>query len=377
MPHYVVRMGNKYRMMDENNIEVCDTLPPNNYNVQYNDMTGEYWLEPISEFVIPKKLYGDCVKKSERIINTFLSRPLTTGVLLNGVKGSGKTMLAKLVSANGAKVGIPTLVINKPYCGDGFNQFIQSISGPCIILFDEFEKVYDYSDQEKILTLFDGVYPSKKLFLLTTNKSGSVSEYLKNRPGRIYYSFSFDTLETKFVREYCQDNLINKSHIDDVVRYTQVFNFFNFDMLAAAIEEMNRYDETLLQVLDVLNIVPETRRGEDYSVEFEYNDVSAILYERYSGFSANSFELGFKPFEDEDLKEIFKKNPNFKKTLKPLLNYCDELEFSAKDIHHYDPEKNMFVYKIGPIGNEVKLIITKREEPEQFNFQKLMQPMFM
>ncbi len=373
MSHYVVRMGNKYRMMDEKNIEVCDTLPAQNYIVQYSDMSGEYWLEPISDFEMPKKLYGDSTRKADRILQTFLSRPLTTGVLLNGVKGSGKTMLAKLVSFNAAKENIPTLVINKPYCGDGFNQFIQSINGPCIILFDEFEKVYDYQEQERILTLFDGVYPSKKLFLLTTNQKHNVSEYLKNRPGRIYYTFSFDTLESKFVREYCEDNLKNKAHIEDVVRYTQVFSFFNFDMLAAAVEEMNRYNENLVQVLEYLNIDPETRRDDTHNVTFEFNGVAVKIYDSYRGFSPNSFSLEFNPLEDEDLVEhMFKKNPTFKKKIASLLDEYGMVNFDAKDIHKFDPETNTFVYKLSSDTTNATLTVTKNPPPIEFNYSKMM-----
>ena len=47
---------------------------------------------------------------------------------------------------------VPTIVINAPWKGDKFNTFIQAIEQPCAILFDEFEKVYDRDDQEKILT---------------------------------------------------------------------------------------------------------------------------------------------------------------------------------------------------------------------------------
>lgn len=375
--HYVVRMGNKYHMMDEQNIEVCSSLPAQNYIVQYNEMTGQFWLEPISSFEMPKKLYGDCSKKADRIINTFLSRPLTTGVLLNGVKGSGKTMLAKLVANNASAQGIPTLVINKPYCGDNFNQFVQSINGPCIILFDEFEKVYDYSDQEKILTLFDGVYPSKKLFLLTTNQRSNVSEYLKNRPGRIYYTFSFDTLENKFVREYCEDNLKNQNHVDDVVRYTQVFNYFNFDMLAAAVEEMNRYDETLLQVLDILNIDPESRREDTFSMTCEYGGVAVKIYDSYRGFTPNDFNFSFYPLEDEDLAEhMFKKHPALKKSVKALLDDDNKVEIGTHHIYHFDPATNTFVYKVGTAPNELKLIVTKNPPPMQFDYSKLMEHMF-
>ena len=60
-------------------------------------------------------------------------------------KGSGKTLLAQHTSILAAKEhGIPTIVVNKPWFGDNFNSFIQSISQPLIIFFDEFEKVHMY-----------------------------------------------------------------------------------------------------------------------------------------------------------------------------------------------------------------------------------------
>ena len=184
-------MGSSYRLLDEMDVEVCDGLPVQNYMVDYNEMTKEYSLSVISDFKLPKKVYGDIKKKADRIINTFQERSMSTGVHFDGVKGSGKSMLAKYTSSIAASFGIPTIVVNKPYCGDEFNRFVQSIDGEAVIIFDEFEKVYDWGEQDKILTLFDGVFPSKKLFILTTNNSGRVSEFLKNRPGRIYYSFSF------------------------------------------------------------------------------------------------------------------------------------------------------------------------------------------
>jgi hypothetical protein len=44
--------------------------------------------------------------------------------------------------------------------GDEFNLFIQSISQPAIIFFDEFKKVYKENEeetQEQMFTLFNGV----------------------------------------------------------------------------------------------------------------------------------------------------------------------------------------------------------------------------
>lgn len=368
---YVIRMGKNYRFMDEMDIEVCDKLPAQNYTVNFNDMSGEYFLEPIQSFEMPKKLYGDTERNARRILSTFSSRPNSTGVLLSGVKGSGKTLLAKVVSTIAKQTFIPTIVINRPYSGDGFNKFIQSIEFPCIVLFDEFEKVYDYADQEKILTLLDVVYNSKKLFILTVNRSHGVSEYMKNRPGRIFYKFEFDTLPLNFVREYCEDNLADKAQIENVVKYVQVFNFFNFDMLAAAIEEMNRYGETLPQVLDYLNITPETRNDDTYTMSLMYKDVSIVDYSHYRGFAPNHFEYSVD-LDDKHFMDVKKKDPKFYSELRKLANEDACFEFEASNISDFDPVHNKFTYSLARGNAEVYLVVTKNSPPPQFDYKSFM-----
>jgi hypothetical protein len=216
-------------------------------------------------------VYGDCLKNTDRVIRTFLSRPAATGVMLTGEKGSGKTLLTKNIAIELAKQGIPTIVINAPWHGDKFNSFIQTITQPCAILFDEFEKTYDRDEQEAILTLLDGVFPSKKLFMLTTNDKYRVDFHMRNRPGRIFYMLDFKGLDSEFIREYCQDNLENKGHIEKIVSIASLFSEFNFDMLKALVEEMNRYNETPQESLKMLNAKPEFDGGSKYSVEIIHN----------------------------------------------------------------------------------------------------------
>ena len=79
---------------------------------------------------------------------------------------------------------------------------------------------------------------------------------MRNRPGRIYYMLDFDGLGPGFVREYCQDNLKNKDNTEKVVQVSGLFSQFNFDLLKAMVEEMNRYNETPAQVLKFLNARP-------------------------------------------------------------------------------------------------------------------------
>lgn len=353
---YVIRFGSNYRVFSEDDISVSETLPAKTYTVNKNEMSGEYYLEVIKPFEMPSKFYGDTEKKANRILDTFKDRKGSLGVHLDGVKGSGKTLLAKLVANIGVGQGIPTIVVNNPHAGDQFNKFIQSITVPCIIIFDEFEKVYGYQEQNKILTLFDGVYPSKKLFILTTNDSHSVNSFLKNRPGRIYYSFKFDTLSQQFVKEYCEDNLNDKSQVENIIKYTNVFSFFNFDMLAAAVEEMNRYDESLQEVLNYLNIVPENKANESYSISISFMGWTKVLEKHYNNFNMNDFYY-YIHHTSSDLEEISKDKRW--DLLKQFFDEDGDIIFEGTSVTKFDPIDNTFVFTKQGNDAEVELIVKR------------------
>lgn len=245
--------------------QLTEGLPVGTYTVGLDPNIG-FYLSQIDDFNVSQKIYGKTTRWADRIIKTFMDRPFSTGVLLDGEKGSGKTLLAKLIAQRVAEDhNISTLIINAPLYGDGFNSFIQSIDEPCVIIFDEFEKVYSQQEeQNQVLTLLDGVYPSKKLFILTSNDKHRVNSAMQNRPGRIYYFIEYKGLDSAFIEEYCQDNLVNKNNIGSITRVAGLFDQFNFDMLKALVEEMNRYGETAVEAIDLLNAKPFL--GRDYTM---------------------------------------------------------------------------------------------------------------
>ena len=304
---YFLKSGNTFRVSAKEAMDIREQLPAGNYVVKEMPMDGPLYLEMIDGFEIKGKKYGDLNKNTDRILNTFMSRPSSTGVMLAGEKGSGKSLLAKNLSIEAAaRMGIPTIVINAPWVGDKFNSFIQSIEQPVVILFDEFEKVYDADDQEKALTLLDGVFPSKKLFVLTCNDKWRVDQHMRNRPGRIFYMLDYKGLDSAFITEYCNDNLKPEllKHTEKLCQIASLFAQFNFDMLKATVEEMNRYDEEPQDALRMLNVKPEFDGGNKFEVKVIRNGEELkddeLESSQWSGNPLQSnVRIHFKDYEDE------------------------------------------------------------------------------
>lgn len=341
-----VQRGSQIYMMDPAEVQHLPTLPPANYIINVNHF-GEYYLEKVEDFPPTGKVYGSGPKMADRIIRTYRDRPFNTGVLLTGEKGSGKTMLGRLISNLGQKLGIPTLMLGKDLAGDNFNNYLQSIEQECIIFFDEFDKTYEVVKQEELLTLLDGTFQSHKLFVFTMNNSWNrMTEYMLNRPGRIYYYLEFKTLETEFIKEYCKDNLKNKKNTESVLRVAKMFERFNFDMLKAIIEEMNRYDESALEVMEILNTRPSsTSDREEYEAEVKVNGRKIHTYDRHVyGSPLGGHHLTFTQYFPGKEKE----------------NVVHE--FSLADMVNMNNTEGKFLFKKGTATLELK-----RKRAESFN----------
>lgn len=231
-------------------------LPLGTYRLRYNEKRQEFYLLQIEDFKLPVKLYGD-FSICNRIINTFNTFEKNLGVLLTGEKGSGKTITAKKVCMESK---LPVIVIDECFENIELINFLADSSiGSCVILIDEFEKLYCQNcDNTIILQLLDGASNSHHLYILTCNNTHNISTYLLNRPSRIYYRKEYDSISDDIINEIIDNELINKEFKTELLEVLDKFTSITYDILMCFIKEINLYNEPPLECAKLMNFVPDS-----------------------------------------------------------------------------------------------------------------------
>lgn len=372
--------GNQIFLRQKSGVDI-DVIPPGTFGVGVT-MDGTFYLYPKNDMEIPSITYGDTDDKSERIIKTFLSREgKNTGILLEGTKGSGKTLQAKMLSVALRKIGIPTISIGSPFNGEGFINFMSQIKQPIMVMVDEFDKLYaEKEHQDGLLTLLDGVGGYDKLFVLTKN-DGYVSEFLRNRPSRIFYSFSYKKLPKSTLDDYLAKNLDNKAFLADFETLYNLSADLNFDVIQSLVEELNRYpDDKFSDALTLMGIsINEGGRsskeiktlkvnGVDRLADIAGSDLSSLTAQTL--FSGSRFQINVDHHEGQ------KRLPAISKLVTLDEQDSDEDWYYGNDriFLHYDEKsiKSMgadgyhFLFTQG--DDTIEILVTQKETPNYMDY---------
>ena len=292
---------------------------------------GFYLEYVMSEFVFDYKIYGLQEDFINHVIKTYNEAQTgNLGILLNGTKGTGKTVAAKMI-AN--RLHLPVIIVQN--MGQEMNLQMMNylsteINFDCVFFFDEYEKTFD--KDTTILSFMDGVYnsESRKVFLLTTNTL-SIDRNLIGRPSRILYLKKFGNLEIEAASEFLDDTLNNKEYKQEVLEFINLLSISTIDILKSVVKEINIHGiEEFRKSKSYFNV---EINSYTYTCEYAsaniYNDsdfdVSKITpriflseLDRYLtpnplGFNVNGYEL-----EGEDLK-TYEKWEKSRKSKYPLV----------------------------------------------------------
>nr|DAN50324.1 MAG TPA: Bacterial dnaA protein [Caudoviricetes sp.] len=276
------------------NVEKIKKLPNKTFLMLFDSDREEYYLSEIGSSTLPSKIYGKDELFCDRVLNTYNKTDRNLGVLLTGLKGTGKSMVAKMIAQ---KAKMPVVCITSPFNGDKFADCLDKMGDDVILFFDEFEKVYkDENEQKQFLSILDGTFSSKKLFLFTTNHF-EINEFLKSRPSRIRYVRQFDGLDKETIQEVIDDLLENKEYEKELKDVLEILSTVSIDVLLHFIDEINMYNEPPRVAIKNMNI----------QIEHSYFDVrlyiKGTLYHskvNYNPLASKRVTVSYKYFDDSE-----------------------------------------------------------------------------
>ena len=245
--------GNVFSQGSATTVSHPEGLPKGIYEVKVS-MTGFYLSKIAESFTFDYKLYGLNQKFIDYVLKTYENTTGNLGVLLDGIKGTGKTVVAKELCN---RLQLPVILVQSMGV-DTNSKLIKylstSINFDCIFFFDEYEK--EFKNSSDVLSFMDGTYNSiyRKVFLLTTNEL-KVDPNLLGRPSRIRYKKSFSNLSEEVTREILNDILEDKTAIEKVIELTHSMNIITIDLIKAIATEINIHGvEALPNIKETFNI---------------------------------------------------------------------------------------------------------------------------
>jgi len=142
--------------------------------------------------------------------------------------------------------------------------------------------------------------------LILTSNENNISEYMINRPSRIRYIKEFNGVDEKTLNDVCQDKLINKNYLKDILIINEKYQGFNLDLLLCLIEETNLFDKSPMDLIGDMNI---SMKQQKYNLEMIYKDQAHKSYTTINNPLVKGSFIGSSiSFNDREVGNLFDSN---------------------------------------------------------------------
>jgi len=270
------------RVWIKNGKEMWITDPPSQdkldnkiYVVKNHEIKGFYLEEKQNSFDFPYKVYGIENNFIDRVIKAYDQSKNNLGILLYGIKGTGKSVTAKMICN---KLNLPVILIESKFDieSKSVDEYVNSIPQELIIYIDEYEK--KYQDSDSLLSIMDGSNTSiyKRLFLLTSNNL-DMSYNLFSRPSRIRYMKKYSSLGLKEINEVIDDSLIYKDKKESIIEFCNQLNIITIDILKSIINEVNLFNESPQDFSEIFNVNKAIVVYDIYEINYSNNSKKLIF----------------------------------------------------------------------------------------------------
>lgn len=237
-----------------------DLIPSNVYKLNYDSWSGELFMTESSSLNMPHKLYqtnSDKLFKTRVLSFYHATKQNTTGVMLAGEKGTGKSVNAKQIAIESE---LPIIIIDGKIPERTLTTFFSKFEQEVCLLFDEVEKNFN---TERLLEFLDGVEKTcKKLIIFTCNDLKRVSEYMQDRCSRVRYLRKFTAADNlEFLPQLIKDYGIENP--EEVANYCKErIGLLSMDNILAFLNEIKM-------------VSAETK--EDPSIQYTLDDIIAFM----------------------------------------------------------------------------------------------------
>lgn len=294
------KYGNDYFMSDD--AAKVNSLAPGIYTIK-ESMRGLYLSLIQDKFTFDYKIYGKDNSFIQKVLKTYEHTTGNLGMILNGVKGTGKTVTSKLLTNALVEQGMPVILVNQNF--DGLQEFLNRIPQDIALVFDEFEKIFSKVDQNNnskkdaggdLLSMMDGVLSgnSRRIFVLTSNNLW-VDSNLLERPSRIRYVKHYNGLELETIIEIVDDILVHKELKDICVQFISELEQITIDIVKSVLSEVNIHQENPYTFKNIFNVKLLDKKRNIYRMEVD--ETGKILSQKlvYS-----KVETNYRTFKNSD-----------------------------------------------------------------------------